>query len=44
MVNGPGKFSISFEPENGGIKSTVVYNFTGEGGVMMGMYNTDEVF
>ena len=42
-MRGPGKFTISFEPENGEKKTTVVYDFTGEGGVMMGMYNTDEV-
>lgn len=43
VVRGPGKFSISFEPANGEKKSTVVYDFAGEGGVIMGMYNTDEV-
>jgi isocitrate dehydrogenase len=43
VVRGAGKFTISFEPENGDKKTTVVYDFTGEGGVMMGMYNTDEV-
>ncbi|XP_028399162.1 isocitrate dehydrogenase [NADP]-like [Dendronephthya gigantea] len=42
VVRGPGKFTIAFEPENGDKKTTVVYDFTGEGGVMMGMYNTDE--
>ena len=43
VVRGPGKFTISFEPENGEKKTTVVYDFKGDGGVMMGMYNTDEV-
>ena len=43
VVRGAGKFTISFEPVNGDKKTTVVYDFTGEGGVMMGMYNTDEV-
>ncbi|CAB4023330.1 isocitrate dehydrogenase [NADP] cytoplasmic-like, partial [Paramuricea clavata] len=42
VVRGAGKFTISFEPVNGDKKTTVVYDFTGEGGVMMGMYNTDE--
>ncbi|XP_046839142.1 isocitrate dehydrogenase [NADP]-like [Xenia sp. Carnegie-2017] len=42
VVRGPGKFTISFEPENGEKKTTVVYDFKGDGGVMMGMYNTDE--
>ena len=43
MVKGPGKFTISFEPRNGEKMTTLVYDFQGEGGVVMGMYNTDEV-
>ncbi|XP_031569074.1 cytosolic isocitrate dehydrogenase [NADP]-like [Actinia tenebrosa] len=41
-VNGPGSFEISFTPETGGKLTTEVFEFTGTGGVMMGMYNTDE--
>ncbi|EDO42142.1 predicted protein [Nematostella vectensis] len=41
-VNGPGSFEISFTPESGGKLTTEVFEFTGTGGVMMGMYNTDE--
>jgi len=43
-VNGPGVFEISFSPSDGSGKlTTEVFEFTGTGGVMMGMYNTDEV-
>ncbi|XP_065672461.1 uncharacterized protein LOC100208927 isoform X2 [Hydra vulgaris] len=43
VVKGPGKFEISFTPANGDKKITVdVFNFKGTGGVIMGMYNTDE--
>lgn len=44
MVNGPGVFEISFSPADGSGKlTTEVFEFTGTGGVTMGMYNTDEV-
>ena len=43
-MNGPGVFEISFSPADGSGKlSTEVFEFTGTGGVTMGMYNTDEV-
>ncbi|KXJ19377.1 isocitrate dehydrogenase [NADP] cytoplasmic [Exaiptasia diaphana] len=42
-VNGPGVFEISYTPQDGSGKlTTEVFEFTGTGGVMMGMYNTDE--
>lgn len=42
-VDGPGVFEISFTPADGsGRLSTEVFEFSGTGGVMMGMYNTDE--
>ena len=44
VVNGPGVFEISFSPADGSGKlTTEVFEFTGTGGVTMGMYNTDEV-
>ena len=37
-------FEISFVPTDGaGRLTTEVFEFTGTGGVTMGMYNTDEV-
>lgn len=43
VAHGPGKFEISFTPKEGGEKQVVdVFDFTGSGGVYMGMYNTDE--
>ena len=37
-------FEISFSPADGSGKlTTEVFEFTGTGGVTMGMYNTDEV-
>ena len=42
VVTGAGKFEMVFTPADGGEKQTFeVFNFPG-GGVMMGMYNTDE--
>jgi len=42
VAKGPGKFEISFTPENGEKEVVDVFNFKGSGGVYMGMYNTDE--
>lgn len=43
VVNGPGVFEISYRPADGSEKlTTEVFEFTGTGGVTMGMYNTDE--
>ena len=37
-------FEISYNPADGSGKlTTEVFEFTGTGGVTMGMYNTDEV-
>ena len=33
---------MTFEPENGETISWEVYNYEGQGGVAMSMYNTDE--
>lgn len=42
VVDGSGKFEIVFTPDNGGKKQTFeVFNFK-SGGVLMGMYNTDQ--
>jgi len=42
VVEGPGKFEITYTPANGGAKKNYhVFDFPG-GGVGMGMYNTDE--
>jgi isocitrate dehydrogenase len=42
VVPGPGKFTIRFEPEDGGeVIEREVFNFP-SGGVAMGMYNLDE--
>lgn len=43
VAKGPGKFQLLFTPAEGGEPQvTDVYEFTGNGGCMMGMYNTDE--
>ncbi|MGZ3846502.1 MAG: isocitrate dehydrogenase (NADP(+)) [Flavisolibacter sp.] len=42
VVKGKGKLKISFEGENGEKQEYEVFNFTGEGGVALAMYNTDE--
>ena len=42
VVKGKGKLTIKFEGENGETIEHEVYNFTGEGGVALSMYNTDE--
>ena len=42
VVPGPGKFTMTFTPEDGGeAKEIDVFDFPG-GGVLMGMYNLDE--
>lgn len=42
VVKGKGKLTIKFEGEDGNTIEHEVFNFTGEGGVAMSMYNTDE--
>lgn len=43
VIKGKGKLTMTFTPEGGGEAQTFeVYNFAGEGGVAMSMYNTDE--
>jgi len=42
VVKGKGKLKITFEGDNGEKQEYEVYNFTGDGGVAMAMYNTDE--
>lgn len=42
VVKGKGKLTIKFEGEDGEIIEHEVFNFQGEGGVAMSMYNTDE--
>ena len=42
VIKGKGKLTMSFESEDGKITTWDVYNFNGEGGVAMSMYNTDE--
>ncbi|MCB0369783.1 MAG: isocitrate dehydrogenase (NADP(+)), partial [Bdellovibrionales bacterium] len=42
VAKGKGKLTITFEPESGEKISHEVYEFKGEGGVAMAMYNTDE--
>jgi isocitrate dehydrogenase len=42
VIKGKGKLTMSFEPENGETVTWDVYNFEGDGGVAMSMYNTDE--
>ncbi|MCH89364.1 isocitrate dehydrogenase, partial [Trifolium medium] len=43
VIKGPGKLKLVFVPEGQGETTDLeVYNFTGEGGVALAMYNTDE--
>src|SRR3954466_5774752 len=42
VVKGKGKLTIRFEAENGEVTEHEVYEFKGEGGVAMAMYNVDE--
>ena len=42
VVVGPGKFEMVYTAENGEKKTFEVFNFKGTGGVIMGMYNTDQ--
>ena len=43
VIEGKGRLTMTFEPEGGGEKKTwEVYNFEGDGGVALSMYNTDE--
>ena len=42
VVKGKGKLKIIFEGENGEKQEYEVFNYTGEGGVALAMYNTDE--
>tara|TARA_B100000780_G_C21120463_1_gene453789 strand:+ start:1677 stop:2909 length:1233 start_codon:yes stop_codon:yes gene_type:complete len=41
VIEGPGKLTMIFTPENGEPQNFDIYNFQG-GGVAMSMYNTDE--
>ncbi|MGC6469925.1 MAG: NADP-dependent isocitrate dehydrogenase [Flavobacteriales bacterium] len=42
VIEGKGKLTMTFTPENGEEVSWEVYQFEGQGGVAMSMYNTDE--
>src|SRR6476619_3371617 len=42
VVKGKGKLTITFQPEAGEKQEYEVYNYSGEGGVALAMYNTDE--
>jgi isocitrate dehydrogenase len=42
VVKGRGKLTIKFEGENGEIIEREVFDFKGDGGVALAMYNTDE--
>ena len=42
VIKGKGKLTMTFNPENGDPISWNVYDFKGQGGVAMSMYNTDE--
>jgi isocitrate dehydrogenase len=42
VVQGKGKLTMKFEGEDGSVQEFEVYNYEGQGGVAMGMYNTDE--
>ena len=43
-VSGPGKFEMTFTPADGSKPQTYhVFDFPKDGGIAMGMYNTDEV-
>lgn len=42
VIEGKGRLKMIFEGENGETQSWDVYDFEGEGGVALSMYNTDE--
>lgn len=42
VVKQPGKLQMVFTGADGKVETHEVYNFTGQGGVALGMYNTDE--
>ncbi|XP_065059981.1 uncharacterized protein LOC135687366 [Rhopilema esculentum] len=43
VVSGPGNFSLTFTPADGGNSTSIsVFDFKDSGGVILGMYNTDE--
>ena len=42
VIEGKGKLTMTFTPENGEPKTWDVYEYEGAGGVAMSMYNTDE--
>ena len=42
VIKGKGTLKMSFIPEEGEAQEWTVYNFEGDGGVAMSMYNTDE--
>ncbi|KAG8234669.1 hypothetical protein J437_LFUL006558 [Ladona fulva] len=42
VCNEPGKVELVFTPDDGTPKKLEVFHFKGQGGVVMGMYNTDE--
>ena len=42
VIQGKGKLTMTFTPENGEEVSWEVYEYEGKGGVAMSMYNTDE--
>ena len=43
VIKGKGKLTMTFTPEDGGeVQTWNVYDFEGDGGVAMSMYNTDE--
>jgi len=42
VIKGKGKLNMTFTPENGEEVSWEVYQYEGQGGVAMSMYNTDE--
>ena len=42
VITKPGKFEMTFTGDDGTVEKFEVNNFTGKGGVGMGMYNTDE--
>ena len=44
VVSGPGNFSLTFTPADGGNSTSIsVFDFKESGGVILGMYNTDQV-
>ena len=43
-MSGPGNFSLTFTPADGGNSTSItVFDFKESGGVILGMYNTDQV-